>query len=60
MGDLPRKNDVFLFFCFSKKMISLLRVTYPKIECDLPGKRLGWNVTYLAKDLVGAVLTGQG
>ena len=43
MGDLPRKNDVFLFFCFSKKMISLLRVTYPKIECDLPGKRLGWS-----------------
>jgi len=35
MGDLPRKNDVF----FSKKMISLLRVTYPKIECDLPSQK---------------------
>jgi len=35
MGDLPRKNYVF----FSKKMVSLLRVTYPKIECDLPGKK---------------------
>jgi len=30
MGDLPRKNDAFSL----KKMVSLLRVTYPKIECD--------------------------
>jgi hypothetical protein len=35
MGDLPRKNDFFFF----KKMVSLLRVTYPKIECDLLGKK---------------------
>ena len=46
MGDLPRKKWCFFF----KKMVSLLRVTYPKIECDLPGQ----------KDLAGAVLTGQG
>jgi len=39
MGDLPRKNDVFFVFFFLKKMVSLLRVTYPKIECDLPGKK---------------------
>ena len=36
MGDLPRKNDVVFFF---QKMVSLLRVTYPKIKCDLPGKK---------------------
>jgi len=35
MGDLPRKNDVVFF----QKMVSLLRVTYPKIKCDLPGKK---------------------
>ena len=38
MGDLPRKNDVVFFFFF-QKMVSLLRVTYPKIKCDLPGKK---------------------
>jgi hypothetical protein len=28
-----------MMFLFFKKMVSLLRVTYPKIECDLPGKK---------------------
>jgi hypothetical protein len=28
-----------IMFFFSKKMVSLLRVTYPKIKCDLPGKK---------------------
>jgi len=35
MGDLPRKMMFFFFL----KMVSLLWVTYPKIECDLPGKK---------------------
>jgi hypothetical protein len=47
MGDLPRKNDGLIvmgdlprkMMFFFQKMVSLLRVTYPKTECDLPGKK---------------------
>jgi len=49
MGDLPTWKMVVslwwvtypekMMFLFFKKMVSLLRVTYPKIECDLPGKK---------------------
>jgi hypothetical protein len=49
MGDLPRWKMVVSFwwvtypekmmFFFKKKMVSLLRVTYLKIKCDLPGKK---------------------
>jgi len=50
MGDLPKWKMVVslwwvtypekMMFCFFfLKMVSLLRVTYPKIECDLHGKK---------------------
>jgi hypothetical protein len=39
MGDLPRKNDVFFCFFSKKKNGLIVTVTYPKIECDLPGKK---------------------
>ena len=47
---------MFLFF---KKMVSLLRVTYPKIECDLPGKKTwleqSWQQSWQDKaDKLGA------
>jgi hypothetical protein len=52
MGDLPKKND---FFFQKTKMVSLLRVTYPKIECDLPGKKTWLEQSWQDKaDKLGA------